>query len=80
MSRIPPHRATEHIAALKRAGFYVERTTGGHVIMAKDGLARPIVVPMHPGDLPERVVEKNLKTAGISRKRYLELLGKRKPR
>jgi predicted RNA binding protein YcfA (HicA-like mRNA interferase family) len=67
------------IAALKREGFEVVRQKGSHVSLQRTGLLRPVVVPLHR-ELSDGVVTSCLKTAGISRKRYLELLGKRKPR
>jgi predicted RNA binding protein YcfA (HicA-like mRNA interferase family) len=65
------------VAALKRAGFSARGQEGSHVMMEKPGLARPVVVPQWD-ELPPFVVSKCLSTAGIGRKRYLELLGKRK--
>lgn len=79
MSKIPPHSGKEMVAALLRAGFTVERTSGDHVILAKPGLARPVIVPLCD-ELPDFIVSNNLRTAGISRKDYLVLLRKRKAR
>ena len=79
MSRIPPHSGKEMVAALLRAGLAQERVSGDHVVLSKDGLARPVIVPLSK-ELPEFVVSNNLRTAGISRKDYLVLLGKRKSR
>jgi predicted RNA binding protein YcfA (HicA-like mRNA interferase family) len=67
------------IAALLQGGFVQERVSGDHVVLYKDGLARPVIVPLRK-ELPEFVVSNNLRTAGISRKDYLVLLGRRKPR
>ncbi|MDI7268350.1 MAG: type II toxin-antitoxin system HicA family toxin [Myxococcota bacterium] len=67
------------IAALLRAGFTHERTVGGHAVLTKPGIARPVIVPLW-NELPEFIVSNNLRTAGISRKEYLVLMGKRKPR
>jgi predicted RNA binding protein YcfA (HicA-like mRNA interferase family) len=67
------------IAALLRAGFVEERTSGDHVVISKPGLARPVIVPLW-NELAEFVVSNNLRTAGISRKEYLVLLGRRKAR
>lgn len=79
MTRMPDHDWKSAVAAFKRDGFEEVRTTGDHVVLWKEGLARPVVVPKY-GSLPEFVVANNLRTAGISRKRYLELLGGRKHR
>jgi hypothetical protein len=42
-------------------------------------LARSVIVPLSK-ELPEFVVSNNLRTAGISHKDYLVLLGERKSR
>ncbi len=65
------------VAAFKKAGFSVERTEGSHVIMVKKGIARPLVIPAYD-EIPDFIVSNNLRTAGISRKKYLDLLSKRK--
>ena len=77
MSKIPPHSGKEMIAALLRAGFTEDRTSGDHVVLAKPGLARPVIVPLY-NELPDFIVSNNLRTAGISRKEYLVLMGKRR--
>ena len=77
MSKIPPHSGKEMIAALLRAGFTQDRTSGDHVVLTKPGLARPVIVPLWD-ELPDFVVSNNIRTAGISRKEYLVLMGKRR--
>jgi predicted RNA binding protein YcfA (HicA-like mRNA interferase family) len=78
LSRIPPHSGDEMVRALLRDGFTHDRTVGDHAVLTKPGLSRPVVVPLKK-ELPSFVIANNLRTAGISRKRYLELLGKREP-
>ncbi len=51
------------------------RTEGDHLILTKRGVIRPVVVPKYAA-VPVFVIKNNLRTAGISRERYLELLGK----
>lgn len=77
MSKIPPHSGKEMVAALLRAGFVQDRVSGDHVVLTRAGMARPVIVPLHR-ELPEFVIANNLRSAGISRKQYLLLLGKRK--
>ena len=43
--------------------------------LKKEGAKRRIVIPKYR-DIPIFIIENNLKTAGISRKRYFELLKK----
>jgi predicted RNA binding protein YcfA (HicA-like mRNA interferase family) len=75
MSRIPPHSGKEMIDAFLRAGFVRERTSGDHVALWREGLLRPVIVPLY-AELPDFIVSNNLRTAGIGRKEYLALLGK----
>ena len=77
MSKIPPHSGKEMFAALLRAGFTHERTVGDHVVLTKPGLSRPVIVPLYD-ELPDFIVSNNLRTAGLNRKEYLVLMGKRK--
>lgn len=67
------------VAALKRAGFIVGRQEGDHVALVKDGLARPVIVPLWD-ELPAFIIANNLRTAGINRKQYVELLKGRRGR
>jgi len=79
MSKIPPHDWKKMVAAFKRAGFEEERCEGSHIVMVKEGISRPLVIPKYD-DIPNFIISNNLRTAGISRKKYLELFGKRKPK
>lgn len=54
-------------------GFRVERIRGDHVVMSRPGVARPIVLPRYR-DVGADIILANLRTAGISRERYLEIL------
>jgi predicted RNA binding protein YcfA (HicA-like mRNA interferase family) len=77
MSKIPPHGWKEMVAAFRKAGFEEFRSEGSHIVMVKEGVARPIVIPRYD-EIPDFIVSNNLRTAGIGRKSYLELLGLRK--
>jgi predicted RNA binding protein YcfA (HicA-like mRNA interferase family) len=56
-------------------GFAVKRQKKDHLIMTKPGVNRPFVIKTSPGELPVTHILSNLRTAGISRERYFELLG-----
>ncbi len=72
--RLPELKATEVIRALKRADFYERRQTGSHVILRKDGLPRPVPVPIHSGALPRQLVAEIIKEAGLTQEEFLALL------
>jgi hypothetical protein len=42
--------------------------------MTRPDLARPVVIPVHRGDLSPTVVAANLRTLGITRKEFEALL------
>src|SRR3990172_412323 len=64
--QVPALRAARIIAALERAGLVVKRQTGSHVILVREGLRRPIVVPMHRRELPPGTVRDIIRQAGIT--------------
>ncbi len=57
------------------AGFSFARQEGSHRSYVKAGLARPLVIPAYR-DIPVFIIRNNLKTAGISRDEYFQLLEK----
>lgn len=54
-------------------GFKQERTKGSHISLVKDGIKRPVVVPTY-SEVGVDIIMANMRTAGMSRKRYFELL------
>ncbi len=55
-------------------GFGYLRTEGDHMVFTKRGVLRPVVIPKY-NPVPVFIIKNNLRTAGISRERYFELLG-----
>jgi len=51
------------------------REEGDHLVYTKAGSKRPVVIPKY-SELPVFIIKNNLRTAGITRERYFELLGK----
>jgi hypothetical protein len=57
-------------------GFIFKKRTGGsHWAGEKAGVARPVIVPEYD-EVGEDIIRANMRTAGMSRKRYLRLLAK----
>ena len=54
-------------------GFRCVREEGDHMVFTKAGVARPIVVPKY-ASVPVFIIKNNLRTSGMSRDRYFELL------
>ena len=75
MPRLAPQPWKNLKRVFELAGFREERTSGDHICMVKDGVARPIVIPKYAA-VGRDIILANLRTAGLSRERYLELLSK----
>ena len=73
---MPPLRPVSHKALVKvfeREGFVFSRTHGDHFIYTKPGVVRPLVIPAYD-EIPVFIIKNLLRSAGISRERYFELL------
>jgi predicted RNA binding protein YcfA (HicA-like mRNA interferase family) len=57
-------------------GFRRERQRGSHLTMVKQGVHRPVVIPMH-SDVYPPIILSNLRTAGLSRDDLLAWLERR---
>jgi len=74
MSRLPRVRATEAIAALRKAGYEVVRIKGSHHVLASPA-GKKIVVPVHAGeDLGPGLLRQILREAELSTDQFCELL------
>ena len=74
MAKLPAIRGERVVRALERAGFQRRRQRGSHVSLAKAGIRRPVVVPIHNQDLPRGTLAGILKSAGLTLEAFLELL------
>lgn len=54
-------------------GFAFDHQHGSHIVMTKDGVPRPLVIP-EKRDVATFIIRGLMRTAGMSRKRFLELL------
>ena len=75
MPRITPIHYRRLAKVFERKGFVYIRTKGDHLVYEKSGIIRPIIIPMYK-EIPEFIILRNLKTAGITRQEYLKLLEK----
>ena len=55
-------------------GFRCVREAGDHMVFTEPGVLRPIVIPKY-ASVPVFIIKNNLRSAGVSRDRYFELLG-----
>ena len=73
MPRIAPIPYEKLVRIIKSEGFVLVRERGDHMIFTKSGILRPVVIPRYDA-LPVFIVKNILRTAGITRERYFELL------
>lgn len=71
MSNIPSLRPARIVRALEQCGLTVKRQTGGHLILTKPGLRRPVVVSMHNRELPPGFVRDIVFQAEVSIDEFL---------
>jgi predicted RNA binding protein YcfA (HicA-like mRNA interferase family) len=64
------------IKIFEAEGFSIVRRKGDHIIMTKPGVKRPVVIKSSPKRVPVTHIRTNMKTAGMSRERYFQLLEK----
>jgi len=72
--RITPVHYLKLVKVFELDGFAVKREKGDHMILTKPGIKRPLVIKKSPRKVPVTHILTNLRTAGISRDRYFELL------
>ncbi len=72
--RIVPIPYQPLVKVFELEGFTVKRQKGDHLILTKPGVKRPVVIRASTREVPVTHILTNLRTAGISRERYFELL------
>ena len=73
MPRFTPEHWRRIEAVFLAAGFRFVRQEGSHRSYVKAGAMRPVVIPAYK-EVPVFIIRNNLKTAGLSREKYFELL------
>jgi predicted RNA binding protein YcfA (HicA-like mRNA interferase family) len=74
MPKLRPVSYKQLVKVFEAAGFVCVRIEGDHMVMTKPGVMRPVVIPKYAA-VPIFIIKNNLRTAGMSRERYLDLLG-----
>jgi predicted RNA binding protein YcfA (HicA-like mRNA interferase family) len=74
MPKLRPVSYKKLVKVFEAVGFACVRIEGDHVVMTKPGIIRPVVIPKYAA-VPIFIIKNNLRTAGMSRERYFELLG-----
>lgn len=73
MPRIIPISYKKLARLVEIEGFTHVRESSDHMIFTKSGVIRPVVIPLYDA-IPVFIIKNILRTAGISRDRYFELL------
>jgi predicted RNA binding protein YcfA (HicA-like mRNA interferase family) len=72
--KIVPISYQELVRVFEMDGFVFKRQKGDHLIMTKPGVRRRLVIKTSPRKVPVTHIMTNLRTAGMTRDRYFELL------
>jgi predicted RNA binding protein YcfA (HicA-like mRNA interferase family) len=75
MPKLSPIPYQRLVRVFEAEGFRYVRTEGDHMVFTKTGVIRPVVIPRYD-TVPVFIIKNNLRTAGISRDRYFELLAR----
>jgi predicted RNA binding protein YcfA (HicA-like mRNA interferase family) len=73
MSELPRISGRACVAALLKAGFYIKRQKGSHVILRRDDPFAQVVVPRHR-ELDSGTLRAIIRHAGLSVEEFLKLL------
>ena len=57
----------------QKDGFVFDRQQGDHKLYVKAGVIRPIIIPTYK-EIDLDIIKSNMRTAGMDRRRYFELL------
>ena len=73
MAALRPVPYARLVRIFERDGFTLDRQEGDHRIYVKPGVRRPLVIPMYRA-VPVFIIKNLLRTSGMSRDRFFELL------
>jgi predicted RNA binding protein YcfA (HicA-like mRNA interferase family) len=73
MPKLSPVSYQRLVKVFEADGFRHIRTEGDHMVFTKPGCVRPVVIPRYAA-VPIFIIKNNLRTSGMSRDRYFELL------
>ena len=62
------------VEVLVKAGFSIRRQSGSHIILYKDGLMRPLSVPVHAEDIPQGTLRALIRQSGLTIEEFIALI------
>jgi predicted RNA binding protein YcfA (HicA-like mRNA interferase family) len=72
--KLSPVSYKELVRVFEADGFRLARERGEHMVFTKPGVIRPVIIPRYD-PVPVFIIKNNLRSTGMSRERYFELLG-----
>ena len=72
-NRLTPTDWKTLVRIFEADGFKYDRTHGSHMAFIKAGIPRPLIIPRYD-EVPVFIISGLLRTAGMSRERFLELM------
>lgn len=73
MPSLKPVHYRKLVKVFEKSGFVLDRQEGDHLIYIKQGIKRPIVIPMYK-EVPVFIIKNNLRSAEMSRADFFQLL------
>lgn len=73
MPKLGPVSYRRLTRVFEAAGSRCIREEGDYMVFTKPGVIRPVIIPKY-ASVPVFIVKNNLRTSGMSRERYFELL------
>ncbi len=73
MPKLSPISYKKLVKVFEKDGFRLAREEGDHMVFTKPGVTRPVIIPKYAA-VPVFIIKNNLRTAGMSRERFLEFL------
>lgn len=74
MRRITPVYWKKLECVFLQAGFQFARQVGSHKHYVKNGIIRPVVIPVHNKPVEPFIIKNNMRTAQMSREDYFKYL------
>jgi len=69
----PALKPKQVIRILEKAGWYIKRQTGSHVIMVNEKLKKVMPIPYHNKDLKTGTLHGIIKRSGLTKEEFLKL-------
>jgi predicted RNA binding protein YcfA (HicA-like mRNA interferase family) len=73
MTKLPRISSRECVSALEKAGFYIKRQKGSHIVMRRDEPYTQTVVPINK-EIPVGTLRSILRDAGLTVEQFVDLL------